>query len=101
MNREKHKWADSRMWLVIFVLINWGIGMFTFSSPINIMPIAASILVSVSMWIKNPTMTKLISIPVSATFFIYDYFVGSWIGMVNESIAIISIAVYFIKTRRD
>ncbi len=99
LNREKQEWADSRIWLIVFLLINWGIGIFTFSSPINIMPIAASTIVSVAMWIKNPTAAKLISIPVSTTFLLYDYFVGSWIGIINESMALASIAIYFVKNK--
>lgn len=99
LNRGKHAWADSRLWLGLFVVINWILGAFTFSSAINIIPIAASTFVSLSMWVKDPKVTKLISIGVSTAFLTYDYFVGSWIGMVNESIALLSILLYFIRTR--
>ena len=101
VQRDKHKLANSPFIPVIFILINFALGISTFKSPINILPITASAFVTVSLWLRNPKLTKIISIPVSLTFLIYDLFIGSWIGMVNESIAIISIIISFIKERRS
>ncbi|MBR2335938.1 MAG: YgjV family protein [Clostridia bacterium] len=101
MQRGEKKWA-SRVYIpIVFIIINWGIGIFTFSASINILPIAASTFVTVSLWLKRPKLTKIISIPVSLTFLVYDIFVGSYIGAVNESIAIISIIINFIKERKQ
>ena len=97
MQREEKRWANKPFIPIIFIIINWGVGFFTFSSPINILPIAASTFVTISLWLRKPVLTKIISIPVSLTFLIYDIFVGSHIGVVNESIAIISIIINFIR----
>ena len=67
----------------------------------NFLPITASVFVTVSLWLKNPTLTKIISVPVSAAFLIYDIFVGSYIGIVNESLAICSIIISFIKSKLE
>ncbi len=99
MQREKHKWANTPVIPVVFILINWGLGIRTFSSPINILPIAASTFVTISLWLKNVTLTKIICAPVSAAFLIYDIFVGSWIGVVNESIGLFSIALSAVRSR--
>ena len=72
----------------------------TFKSLYNVLPITASTFVTVSLWIENPRLTKIISIPVSLAFLVYDIFVGSYIGIVNESLAIISIIISFIKEKR-
>lgn len=101
VQRDKKRWANSVAIPILFILMNWGIGIATFQSPINILPIAASTFVTVSLWLRNPWITKIISVPVSLTFLIYDVFVGSWIGIINESIAIISIIISFIKERRN
>ncbi len=100
MRREGKKWENKFIIPLSFIIVNWCVGAMTFSSPINILPIAASTFVTVSLWLKNPRLTKIISIPVSLTFLTYDFFVGSYIGMVNESIAIISIVINFIKERK-
>ena len=96
MQRDKKRWAGSAAIPVLFILLNWGIGIFTFRAPINILPIAASTFVTISLWLRRPRLTKLISLPVSATFFLYDLAIGSYIGMLNESIAILSILLNFI-----
>lgn len=101
MQRENKKWANQPWIPILFILINWGIGFSTFASPINILPIAASTFVTISLWLKNPRLTKLISIPVSLTFLIYDCFVGSYIGIVNESVAIASIIIDLIRKERS
>lgn len=97
INRKDKKWASSIVWPVIFVLINWALGIRTFSSVYNILPIAASTFVTISLWIDNPKLTKLISLPVSVCFMIYDFSVGSYIGILNESIAIVSILISLFK----
>ena len=100
MQRDKRRWA-SGIWVpIIFILINWGIGISTFSRPINILPIAASTFVTVSLWLRRPRLTKLLSVPVSLTFLVYDVLIGSYIGVVNESLAILSIIISFIKERK-
>ena len=100
MQREEKKWANNPVIPIIFIVINWCIGFFTFSSPINILPIAASTFVTISLWLRRPILTKIISIPVSLTFLVYDIFVGSYIGVLNESIAIISIIINLIRERK-
>ena len=101
MRRDEKKWANKPYIPIVFIIINWCIGAFTFSSLINILPIAASTFVTISLWLKRPRLTKIISIPVSLTFLIYDIFVGSHIGVVNESIAIVSIIINFIRERKQ
>ena len=100
IQRDKKRWASSVAVPIVFILLNWGIGISTFQQSINILPIAASTFVTVSLWLRKPKLTKIISVPISLTFLIYDIFVGSWIGVINEIIAIVSIIISFIKERR-
>lgn len=97
VNREKKKWASCHIWPVFFIVLNFSLGLLSYKSPINLLPITASAFVTVSLWLKNTRLTRIISVPVSLSFFIYDIFAGSYIGMVNESLAILSIILYFLK----
>ncbi len=54
-----------------------------------------------SLWINNPDLTKKLSIPIATAFLIYDIFVGSYMGMINESISILSIIIYFIRKYKE
>ena len=60
MHRKNKRWAAHVVWPILFILINWGLGFRTFHSAFNILPIAASTFVTVSLWIDNPRMTKII-----------------------------------------
>ena len=93
INRENKKWADKVIWPVFFILVNLSLGIITMNSYINLLPIIASAFVTVSLCLKNPLLTKIISFPVSCSFLIYDIFVKSWVGVFNESISLISILI--------
>ena len=100
-NRGKRKWASTPIWVAVFILINLTLGLRTFSVWYNIIPIAASSLVTVSLWINKPNLTKIITIPVCISFLIYDIFVHSYMGMINESISLISIFIYFARNGKE
>ena len=101
VNRKEHKWANYIFWPMIFMLINFCLGISTFHSVFNTLPIAASALVTVALWIDNPKLTKLLSIPVCTAFMIYDFYIGSYIGIINEAISMLSILIFFIKRRKE
>lgn len=94
VQRKKHRWANLIVWPVLFIAVNFGLGLRTFYSAFNILPIAASAIVTVLLWIDNPFVTKLLSIPVCTSFLIYDIHIGSYIGCVNESVSVLSILVF-------
>lgn len=100
LKRKDARWASLALWPILFILVNWGLGIASFDSPFDILPIAASTFVTISLWIDNPRLTKLISIPVSAAFLAYDIHIGSYIGVINESIAVGSIVLSFIREHR-
>lgn len=101
VNRKEKKWANSLLWPMIFILINIALGVRSFGNWYDVLPIVASSFVTVSLWIDNPNLTKIISFPVSAAFLTYDVFVASHIGIVNESLSMISILIYFIKNFKE
>lgn len=100
-NRGKRKWADTPVWVAVFILINLVLGLRTFSVWYNILLITASALVTISLWINKPNLTKLITIPVCIAFFIYDIFAGSHMGMINETVSLVSISIYFARHKKE
>ncbi len=95
--RKKQKWAKSLLWPAVFIAINWALGFGTFHTWYNLLPITASSFVTVSLWIDNPKLTKIITVPICTAFLIYDIFVGSYVGIINELISIASIVIFFSK----
>ncbi len=101
INRKTKKWANTPLWVVFFIAFNFLLGILSYDEWYDIVPIIASSFVTISLWIDNPLLMKLISVPVSLAFFVYDLFVLSYVGMINESIAIASILIYFIKNHME
>ncbi len=99
LKRKEKRWAGLVFWPVFFICLNLGIGAFTFRSPINVLPIAASALVTVALWLDRPLITKLLSLPVSVSFLVYDIFIGSQMGVINEAISILSIIIFLIRRK--
>lgn len=97
INRKTKKWANLIIWPIVFIFINCVLSIITFEEWIDLLPISASIFVTISLWIDNTKLTKLISVPISMMFLIYDLYVGSYVGVLNEIIAISSIAIFFHK----
>ena len=95
--RKKQKWAKSLLWPAVFIVINWALGFGTFHTWYNLLPITASSFVTVSLWIDNPKLTKIMTVPICTAFLIYDIFVGSYVGIINELISIASIVIFFSK----
>lgn len=100
MGRGRHKIASKRIWPCLFILVNLTLGIISFDGWHSLLPITASVFVTVSLWIDDPILTKRISIPVSTAFLVYDVFVGSYIGIFNEALAIFSIILFFARRKK-
>ena len=78
------------IWAATFITINACLGIILANSWIQFVPICASALVTVSLTFKKTNNIRLLTIPISITFLIYDVIVGSWVGVLNESISLVS-----------
>ena len=99
VNKEK-KWARCFLWPIFFILANWALAALSWKSALSLLPIGASTFVTLALWADRPKVTRLICLPVSVCFMIYDVFVGSWVGIINESIGIFSIVTALLKKDR-
>lgn len=100
INRHR-KWANRKIWVVFFIAMNIMLCISTFKNYYDVIPIIASSFVTISLWINNPDLTKKISAPVSLSFLIYDIFVHSYMGIINESLSVISIIIYFTRKFKE
>lgn len=89
MNDNK-KWANRKIWVPVFIVINATLALSFANSLIHFVPICASALVTVSLSFKKTTNIRLLTIPISGSFLIYDIVVGSFAGALNETISLLS-----------
>jgi hypothetical protein len=93
INREKHEWASKNIWPVLFIVLTLAMGIFTWQSPLSLMPMIATSLATVAIWMKKPLNIRLLTLPVSLLWCIYDFLTKSIAGTCNEIFTIITIVI--------
>ena len=53
LQRGKHKWADSKMWLVFFLCVQIGASFFTWKSPFSLFSIVAGLLSTMAYYVVD------------------------------------------------
>lgn len=89
MKQFKSKYTKV-IWAAIFITFNAILGIILANSWIQFVPICASAFVTVSLTFQKTSNIRLLTIPISITFLIYDIVVGSWAGVLNESLSLVS-----------
>lgn len=97
---KKHRWAQSNLWLILFILISATFGIISWKNVINIFPIIASILSVISFAIGKPGLSRMFQIVISVLFSVYDIYVMSYAGIINELCTLTSVAIALFYFRR-
>lgn len=96
LNKE-HRWAKHKIWLAVFIALNTVISVFTWKGVYSILPGCSAIVSIIVFWIGKPNLTRYVQLPISVAFLIYNTIVGSYFGIVNELLSLISIFTFFKK----
>lgn len=94
---KDHKWARSNLWIVFFCLLCTGACAYTWEGALSLLPAAAMICTSISFGITNPKLTRIISIPSSPMWIIYNIIKVSYGGVLTEAFNIVSIIIGMIR----
>lgn len=97
---KRHRWAKSKLWLLLFVALSILSGLITWKNIINILPVCASVLSVISFAVAKPRLTRLFQVFISISFLLYDIQCLSYAGMINEFctlISVLSALLYFAK----
>lgn len=94
------KWASSNWWLVFFSLVCVAAGIYTWKSPLDLLPMSAMIFTTIAFGISNPKITRLLSFPSSPLWMIYNIVNQSWGGVLTECFNMGSIIVGMLRFDR-
>jgi len=94
------KWAAHPAWLYIFCLGYILCGIFTWSGPVSLLPMAAMQVGTVSLYVLNPKLTRRLGAVGSCGWLIFNVLTRSVPGAVCEVVTLISIAVAMVKFDR-
>lgn len=97
---KKHRWAQSNLWLIVFVIISAGFGIAAWNNLINIFPIIAAIISVISFAIGKPSLSRILQIVISALFLAYDIYVMSYAGIINECCTLTSVIIAIFHFRQ-
>ena len=88
----RRKWARSRLWLVVFLIVSIVAGILTWKNAWSCLPVIGMLLTTVGLWMKNPARIRVITISGLPCWFTYNLVSGSIAGVVTETLNIISLA---------
>ncbi len=94
---ESRRWLRSVWTLGISLLLVLGVGVYSWNGYSSVWSLLGVASIIFAKWQINPKHIKLISIIASVFWIVYDVFVGSWGGIVTESVIISSIIVSLIR----
>ena len=97
---QGRKWAQSKFWLILFLVLSVISTIWTWKSGFSILPGLASALAVFSFWRSNPSLTRILAFPISASMLTYDIFCGSYFGIANEIFTLVSAFVGVLRNRK-
>ena len=95
--RGKYKWASSSALPVIFVVVSLISTIFTYQSPMSIVPAIAFTFNSVALWSDRPIITRIFTIPNNTLFLVYNIANLSFSGIISDTFVLVSLLIAFIR----
>jgi len=99
--KEKHAWARSRIWVVLFIIAAVAITIFTYKSPLDILPLIGMVFTTVALSMTDAAKIRLLTLPSPPCWFIYHLMNGNIGGTLNEIFVISSIVVGMLRLDRS
>ena len=93
---KKNTTKDYIILAVLFV-ISIVFAVLTYDGILSMLPVAATMLYTYSVWQKNTKVYKLLGIPIEIIWIIYNIYIFSLFGMILEPIVAISTVVGYIR----
>lgn len=95
-NKDK-KWGRSNWWIVFFSVVCVVAVGFTWEGPLSLMPMAGMVLTSIAWGIEKASLVRLISLPSSPLWIVYNLICRSTAGVLTEVFVMISIVTAMIR----
>jgi len=94
MKYDEWKIIRSRIWVPVFIAVSIVIMIYTWNGWISILPLLAMASGTIGYWTNNAKYIRLSCVVCcSPSWILYDILIGSWGGVLNESITILSILI--------
>ena len=98
--KRKNDKDISKMWLIIFIILTLVLGIIFYQNYLSLIPIIATLLYTVSTWMKDSKWIRLAFIIAALAWIYYNYIVGAYISIVGNVFEIISGITALIKFKK-
>lgn len=96
LNSDK-KWGRCKLWMWTFIILSWIGSALTWQGPICWLSAISSTCGTVMFWCKTPQISRWWGAATFLTWGIYAYATGSYLALASSVVAMLSIAVGFIR----
>ena len=96
-HRGRHKWADTPLWLVLFILVTLISPILTWQGPISLRPTAGSVVCVFSYYVKSTWLLRILSFLGEGLWLLYGAFCGSLPITLFGVVALISLTIGMIR----
>ena len=98
-NKDK-KWAEGSIWLYVFSGIFIITGIFFWEGWISLFPMVSMIISTVCFWVTNPKKVRLLMLPASPLWMVYNLMNKSIGGFLTETFVLCSVIIGMIRFDR-
>ena len=91
------KFFSGKIWLALFIVITAAACILTWKDAYSLLPLFSMTTTSVSLWLKNERYIRLLTLPTSPSWFIYNFHNGSVAGMITEVFISSSLIISIIR----
>lgn len=95
--RESKNWSNNHVWLHLFVLLFWILGIITWKENYSLLPILAITVDTFAVWNKKTSNIRLFMLIPRPLWFVYNFTVGSYAGMITEIFVLFSILISILR----
>ena len=95
--RDKHKWANSIVWLFVFIIAQGVFGVITFKTAFDVFPIFGGTLCTIAYFVLNEKKYRLIVLFATLLWFLNSVTKGYELAMINDTCCLISVIVGIIR----
>jgi len=95
--RGKKKWADSVVWLPVFIILGVAAIVVTWNGWLSLLPLIGLISTTFAQFSQKPMVVRLLTLPNCPCWLVYNSFAGSISGVITEILIAISIIVGFLR----
>ena len=95
--KDSNMLIDKKITMYFFIIFFWIGGLITWQNYLSLLPIISMTLTSFALWSSNTKHIRILFLSGRPFFIIYNFFVGSYAGLVTEAFLTFSIFAAIVR----